>query len=199
MKNFYRALSVASCMAAFLAAAPLARALPIVNIDYLANQAVNPLPTTEPAIAPTGTFSAGLPALSVFSFNFTGPSSETVSEFLTSGGDTITDTGGIGISNPINNALFAITGFIDLAPGTYDIEHNGAMYFSFVGSGLLIDSSNPTAGVSTSTFTITQDTGSVFATVLYAQSTPTPEPSSFVLLGSGLLAAAGFVRRQVTA
>jgi hypothetical protein len=195
MKNFCRALSVGSCMAAFLAAAPLARALPIVNIDYLANQAVNPLPTTEPAIAPTGTFSAGLPPLSVFSFNFTGPSSETVSDFLTSGGDTITDTGGIGISNPINNALFAITGFIDLAPGTYTIDHNGAMYFSFVGSGLLIDSSDPTAGVSMSTFTITQDTGSVFATVLYAQST-TPEPSSFVLLGSGLLAAAGIVRRR---
>src|SRR5580658_8360760 len=125
MKNFCRALSVGSCMAAFLAAAPLARALPIVNIDYLANQAVNPLPTTEPAIAPTGTFSAGLPPLSVFSFNCTGPSSETVSDFLTSGGDTITDTGGIGISNPINNALFAITGFIDLAPGTYTIDHNG--------------------------------------------------------------------------
>ena len=200
MKNFSRALSLASCMAVFLAAAPLARALPIVNIDYLANQAINPLPPTEPAIAPTGTFSAGLPTLSVFSFNFTGPSSETVGTFLTSGGDTILATGGTGISNPINNALFAITGFIDLAPGSYTIAHNGAMYFSFLGSGLLINSSDPTAGVSASTFTITLDTGNVFATLLYADSTTTtPEPSSFVLLGSGLLAAAGIVRLRVTA
>jgi hypothetical protein len=124
--------------------------------------------------------------------------------FLHSGGDTILDTGEIGQNDPINNGLFYIAGFVDLTPGTYDIEHNGAMYFSYILNGangpLLISSSDPTAGITTSSFTVRADTGSVYATLLYADSTTaTPEPSSFVLFGSGLLAAAGLALRRKVA
>jgi hypothetical protein len=191
-------------LAALLAAAPLAHADSIFNVSDLENHVSNPLPPTVPAVAPTDTFTASNTTGNIFSFNFTGASSESIINFLHSGGDTILDTGGIGQNDPINNVLFYIAGFVDLAPGTYNIQHNGAMYFSYIvneATGpLLISSSDPTAGITTSSFTISADTGSVYATLLYADSTTaTPEPSSFVLLGSGLLAAAGLVRRRMAA
>jgi hypothetical protein len=200
MRSVLRTLPIVSCIAVLLTASPLAHALPVVNIDFFANAATNPLPSTAPSTAPTDTFAAGLPAQSVFSFDFVATPGETVLQLLQSGGDTIQSTGGVGPNNPLNDGIFYITGFIDLAPGTYNIQHNGALDFSYSGSGLLINSSDPTAGTTTSSFTIAQDTGSVFATVLYADTATTattPEPGSFVLLGSGLLTLAGAIRRRI--
>ncbi len=124
MRSVLRTLPIVFSIAVLLAASPLAHALPIVNIDFFANAATNPLSSTPPNIAPTDTFSAGRPAQSVFSFDFVATPNETVIQLVQSGGDTILSTGGVGPNNPLNDGIFYITGFIDLAPGTYNIQHN---------------------------------------------------------------------------
>jgi hypothetical protein len=191
-------------MATLLAAAPLAHADTIFDVTDTEGAVTNPLSSIPPPVAPTDTFTASNASGNIFSFDFTGASSESIITFLHSGSDTILSTGGTGQNDPINNVLFEITGFIDLAPGTYNVQHNGAMYLSYIVNDatgpLLINSSDPTAGITTSTFTISSDTGSVFATLLYADSATaaTPEPGSFVLFGSGLLAAVSVLRRRLT-
>lgn len=211
MKSALRALSVLSCAAAFLAFAPAAHADSIANGSVWegATSYPNTLSTTAPSGTPTATFTVDAASGNVFSFDGTGGSSYTLAGFLTSGGDSLSFlTGASHAGDSINNAVFEFTGYVDLAPGTYTITHDDGMYL-WVNGVLEINSGAPTAA-DASHFTITTDTGFVPFELLYAEVNgapavlsgnlgnvaPTPEPSSFILLGSGLLAAAGVVRRR---
>ena len=49
MRSVLRTLPIVSCIAVLLAASPLAHALPVVNIDFFANAATNPLPSNAPS------------------------------------------------------------------------------------------------------------------------------------------------------
>ncbi len=194
--RLFRVLSFIACAATFLA---VAHADTYTGVFYLGVTG-NPFPTSAPPTAPTDTFNVSNPQGDIFNF-VTGNPSATLDSFLRSGGNTVIYTGGIGGSDPIDNSLLGFNGFHDFAPGTYTINHDGALYLSYAGN-VLIDSSDPTAGEQASSFTITSDTGSVYLDLVYGVSTnaaPTPEPGSFILLGSGILAAAGAVRRRLTA
>lgn len=201
-------LSVLSCVALGLAAAPLAHADNIVDGSVWEGFASNPILKVGPPVAPTDTFTVEEPSGSVFNLT-AASSSTTLIQFLRSGGDDFKSTGGIGAGDPIVGDLFEFDAFIDLAPGTYSITHTGALYFE-VGQVELVDSPDPAAGLSVSTFTIATDTGNEYYNMLFAETgtngaqlgtslTPTPEPSSFILLVSGLLAAGGAIRRRIAA
>lgn len=211
MRVSYRTCSFVFCIAASLLVPGRSYADTLVTGNEFAGYATNPLPTTAPSVAPTDTFTLSNPSGNVFSF--LGDSSTTLTGFLTAGGDTLAYTGGV--AAPVNGSLFWFTGFIDLAPGTYNFEHTGAMYLTLgaVNGVQVINSPDPTAGLEDSSFNIASDTGLVYFQMLYgvsgdgpyelsgglAPTAATPEPSSFLLLGSGLLAAGGLIRRRAAA
>jgi hypothetical protein len=173
---------------------------------------------------PTASFIiSGTPPLLQFSAPNPG---ETLNDFLTSApGETLTYTHGDG-STPLvipynchpdckTDTVIQFTGFVDLTAGTYSITHDDGVLLYLDGS-LALDAGGPSLPTYpvTSTFTVASS-GLYSFTLDYAQccgnpatlitdlplgaSAPTPEPASFILLGSGLLAAAGVVRRRLTA
>lgn len=209
-----RNLALFPCLVAFVALTGLSSS---ARADSIANGSVwegatsypNSLSTTAPSGTPTATFTVDATSGNVISFVGTGGSSYTLGGFLTSGGDSVNFlTGASHAGDSINNDVFEFTGYVDLAPGTYTITHDDGMYL-WVNGVLEINSGAPTAALG-SQFTITTDTGFVPFELLYAEVNgspatlsgnighvaPTPEPSSIILLGSGLLAAAGVVRRR---
>jgi PEP-CTERM motif len=213
-----RNLSVLICVSALLAIAPLAHADTVFGAVYIGGT-TGAIPGTLPPGAPNVTFllgSVGNP------FNLTAdtvpaPGNYTINGFLTSGGDSVAYlSGGVLSGSNLDNTLFVFSGFIDLAPGTYTVTHDDGVIVT-VGGVTEIDSPSPTSAEN-STFHVSTDTGLVPFEIEYAEVdgppavleasggsfgtfsiTPTPEPSSFVLLGSGLLAAAGMIRRRMMA
>jgi PEP-CTERM motif len=207
----FRNLSVLSCVSALLAIAPLAHADTVSGSVYVGGT-TGAIPATLPPGAPSATFllgSVGNP------FNMS-TANYTISGFLTSGGDSLLYTSGAGVGGTtLDNTLFVFSGFIDLAPGNYSVTHDDGVIVT-VGGVTEIDAPNPTSQEH-STFHVSTDTGLVPFEIEYAEVdgapailqasggsfgtfgiTPTPEPSSFVLLGSGLLAAAGMIRRRMS-
>jgi hypothetical protein len=209
----FRNLSVLSCVSALLAIAPLAAHADTVSGAVWVGGTTGAIPGTLPG-APSATFLLGN-AHSPFNLYGDTGSSYTISGFLTSGGDSLLYTSGAGVGGgSLDNTLFVFSGFIDLAPGTYTVTHDDGVIVT-VGGVTEIDSPNPTSQEN-STFHVSTDTGLVPFEIEYAEVdgppailtansasfgtfgiTPTPEPSSFVLLGSGLLAAAGMMRRRM--
>ncbi len=215
MKASFRALSLVSCMAALLAAAPLAQAgitsaTVYQNIPNAGNSADAANMSSSLAHA---NFSIG--ALGI---DFTSPpSTYTTAGFLNN--PTFS-----GAANGFNSAATAdnlelvIAGslFLNAGINTLSVGHDDGAVLNIAGFGNVVNAPGPT-GFSSSTFTInnTGAAGNFNFNLNYAEccSAPadlvfiangtnvgaTPEPSSFILLGSGLLAAAGVVRRRLIA
>jgi hypothetical protein len=223
MKLSFRLLSLASCAAVLLAAAPLAHADTVTGSVWEL-----PTFTTVPvlgspvyATTPTATFNISNPSATAL-FNFRSDNDAGLTNFLTTGtgdvsnGDTLTYlTGASHGGDNINNDLFRFDGTTTLANGTtYTFSHDDGLLLYLDGS-LVVNAGGPTSATNTS-FTVCASGcdatgGSYSFTLLYAEvdgapaqltaTLPlvgtTPEPSSFILLGSGLLAAAGMVRRRM--
>lgn len=182
----------------------------------------NTLSTTPPSGSPTATFTLGGTG-DIFNFvsggsnDLTADPTYTLGGFLTSGGDSLTfQTGSTASGDSINNDTFQFTGTTYLTAGTtYTINHDDGMYLFLTGNGLTnyeeIDSGAPTSN-DPSSFTVAV-TGFYSFDLLYAEVngapadlygtlgtiSSTPEPSSIMMLGSGLLAGAGIIRRRIKA
>lgn len=151
------------------------------------------------------------PALSSFSvdsINFfsAGGSNYTVGGFLAPGGVTGLDPAVAAMS--LNNKELMFTGSVALTAGTtYTVTHDDGADL-FLNGVLVVNSPGPTSPLG-STFSV-GTTGVYSFDLLYAQvngapatlnfpsTFVTPEPSSFILLGSGLLGAAGAIRCRLS-
>lgn len=165
----------------------------------------------SPSETPSGT---NFGSFSVNQINFYGgptdsSSSYTIGGFLNSNGSvaTLSPTlaGNAGLS--LNNKEIQLMGSNYFAVGTYGITHDDGIYL-YLNGKQVISAGSPTAA-ELSTFKITT-AGTYNFDLLYAEvngapgilnfpAAATPEPSSFILLGSGLVSAAGLVRRRLAA
>lgn len=165
----------------------------------------------NPSTTPTGT---DYGSFSVNQINFFGgplstSPSYTIGGFLNSNGSVATLSPGLAANAAmnLNNTEFQFLGSNYFATGTYTVTHDDGIYL-YLNGMQVISSGSPTAAKNDS-FTITT-AGNYNFDLLYAEvngapatlnfpAAATPEPSSFILLGSGLLSAAGLVRRRLSA
>jgi len=212
MRFSFRALSLVSCAAALLAAAPVAQAIPFPILP-----APSGLFTGGPLAFVTGTVTSvpspgdstgktfvATYASAVFTDAFTGNL-----DFLY--GVTINSSTNSDIIDGISIINFDrfLTGLVveksaAVAPDAIANEIGGVVNLTFntadgVSAGqsietivLLTNAKNFVAG----SFSAIDDSTGTFKG--FQPAAATPEPSSVVLLGSGLLAAAGMIRRRMT-
>jgi hypothetical protein len=221
MKLSLSALSLASCMAVSLAAAPPAHAditsatvytgIPNPgNAGDTANMA-GTLPSANFSIGPLG-------------IDFTsGPNPYTVQGFLNS--PTFSNqVNGFNPASTADNIELVISGtiFLNAGANNFQVGHDDGVVLTMPGIGAgtfgnIVNQPGPTGFVTTpfsvnnpgaaGDFAFTLDYSECCgapADLLFAVNNApvggggvTPEPSSFVLFGSGLLAAAGVVRRRI--
>jgi hypothetical protein len=219
MKLSFRSLSLVPCMAALLTVAGHAQ---ITGTEWDGWSSNVPVLGSQPSAASaTLTFNAtaidfcegqtGTGACVPANNNYT------VAGFLTSQGGASGVTGvtyhGTGAgTNTLDNTLWEFSGTALFTTGeVFDVGHDDGTQMYINGVNVLSDP-GPTSFVLTP-FTYTGPTGTFTFNFLYGEldGAPavyetnlesggnTPEPSSIVLLGSGLLAAAGAIRRRLAA
>lgn len=202
MKLNFRAICVASSLALLISISSVAHANTITGAVY-------DTPAYPAPLAPHGPGTPALATFTVSNINFFsgGGSSYTVAGFLNSGGSLLNISSASVGAQTLNNKAFEFLGSVNLAAGTYTVTHDDGMFLYLDGSSTCaICDGEPTAA-DPSTFTITTaglhsfdlwyaEVNGAPAT-LNAPFASTPEPSSFILLGSGLISAAGLIRRRL--
>lgn len=205
------ARSFASLAALSVLAGGMASASTITGTVYSTAPYPAPLNSSQTPGTIPGTTTYG--SFTVDQINFYGgpmnsSPSYTVGGFLNSNGSVATLSPGLGSMN-LDNKEIQFMGSSYFAAGTYSITHDDGVFLYLNGSSMCTVCSPLPTTANTDTFMI-GTSGMYSFDLLYAETngapavldfptmTATPEPSTFVLLGSGLMSVAGLVRRRMS-
>jgi len=203
LKLNLRAIRFTSSLAVIMSFAGTANANVIIGGVY----------NTPPYPAPLGSHGPGTSAIAVFvvsDINFFAPAGPayTVAGFLNSSGHLNTLFPQAVGTQSLDSKAFEFVGQTVLTAGTvYDVTHDEGIFLYLNGSSTCTICAGDPTSLSTNTFTVAT-TGDYSFDLWYAEvngapatlNAPfaaTPEPSTFILLGSGLITAAGLIRRRL--